>query len=279
MLRKRQSAENQYPVREQKLLAIVLALKQWFHLVRGPQQVHVQTDHESLRYLKTCPQPMTPQQAPRSQFSEEYNLTLWHVLGLDNPAADACSRLTSQQFMDIKNATRSQAFVVPLVESWVSPEGQPVDEFLHVLEDSFSHDEVWPQPYHNLYVSLPSARSLGKDPDVDVDPVPDLRFDTEPAAEPEKLEPLPSDGALADNSHEPVAHLNYAGNEVPDMLADTDDLPEVDTDRPPSSHLWQRTLICPDLDGADSLSMPPRRYTTASSLAQGWAKHTIPFES
>ena len=66
----------------------------------------------------------------------------------------ACSRLTSQQLMDIENATRTRAFAIPLVENWASPEGEPVDEFLHVLEDSFSHDEVWPQPYDHLYVSL-----------------------------------------------------------------------------------------------------------------------------
>ena len=71
------------------------------------------------------------------QFLEEQNLTLRYVPGLENPAADACSRLTSRQLMDIKNATRAPAFVVPWVENWFSPEGEPVDEFLHVLEDSF----------------------------------------------------------------------------------------------------------------------------------------------
>ena len=55
MLWKMQPAETRYLIREQDLLAIVLALKQWFHLLRGPQQVHVHADHESLRYLKTCP--------------------------------------------------------------------------------------------------------------------------------------------------------------------------------------------------------------------------------
>ena len=60
MSRRMQSAETQYPIREQELLAIVLALKQWFHLLRGPQQAHVHTDHESLGYLKTFPGPLTP---------------------------------------------------------------------------------------------------------------------------------------------------------------------------------------------------------------------------
>ena len=53
MSRKMQPAKTRYPIREQELLAIVLALKQWFHPLRGPQQVYMHTDHESLRYLTT----------------------------------------------------------------------------------------------------------------------------------------------------------------------------------------------------------------------------------
>ena len=198
MSRKLQPAETLYPIREQELLAIVLALKQWFHLLRGPQQVHVHTDHESLRYLKTGPRPLTPGQARWSPFLEEYNLTLWYVPGFENPAADTCSHLTSQQLMDIENATHTRAFVIPLVESWASPEGEPVDEFLHVLEDSFSHDKVWPQPYDHLYVSLRSGRSVGKEPEADEHAEPALQFDTEPTVEPEDLEPLPSDATTVE---------------------------------------------------------------------------------
>ena len=148
------------------------------------------TDHESLRYLKTCPRPLRSRQAQRSQFLEEYNLTLWYIPGLENPAADACSRLTWQQLMDIENSTRTRAFVIPLVENWASPEGEPVDEFLHVLEESFSHDEVSPQPYDHSYVSLRSERFVGEDPDADELAKPAPQFDTEPAVEPEDLEPL-----------------------------------------------------------------------------------------
>ena len=92
----------------------MLALKQWFHQLRGPQQVHVHTDHERLRYLKICPRPLTPRQARWSWFLEEYNLTLWYVPGFQNPAADAYSRLTSRQLMDIENATRTRTFAIPL---------------------------------------------------------------------------------------------------------------------------------------------------------------------
>ena len=234
MSRRMQPAGNRYLIREQELLAIVLALKQWFHLLRGPQQVHVHTDHESLQYLKTCPRPLTPRQARWSQFLEEYNLTLWYVPGLENPAADACSRLTLQQLMDIGNATPARACAIPLVENWASAEGEPVDKLLHVLEDAFSHDEVWPQPYDHLYV--------GKDPDADELAEP-AQFDTEPAVEPEDLEPLPStttvepedlglepvpsDEIMAEDSHQPDMHLDE-----PDTPADTDDLPDVSMDRP-----------------------------------------------
>ena len=115
--------------------------------------MHVHSDHESLHYPKTCPQPLTPRQARWFEFFQEYNLTLWYVSGPQNPAADACSRLTSRQLMDIENATCTRAFVVTLVEKLVLPEGESVDQFLHVLEDSFSHAEVSLQPYDHLYMS------------------------------------------------------------------------------------------------------------------------------
>ena len=148
--------------------------------------------------------------------------------------------------MHIENATRTRAFVIPLVENCASPEGEPVDEFLHVLEDSFSHDEVWPQPYDRLYVSLRSRRSVGKEPDGDEHAEPARQFDTEPAVEPEDLvplpsyattvepedlEPVPSAEVMGEDSHQPDMHLDDAGNE-PDMPANTDDLPDVSMDRP-----------------------------------------------
>ena len=105
--------------------------------------------------------------------------------------------------MDIENATRTRAFIIPLVKYSASPEGDPVKEFLHVLEDSFSHNEVWPQPYDHLYVSHRGGRSVGKAPDADAT-----------AVEPEdlELEPVPSNEIMAEDSHEPDQHLDDAGN-------------------------------------------------------------------
>ena len=45
--RKMQSAETRHPRQEQELWAIVLALKQCCHLLAGPQQVHLHTDHDN----------------------------------------------------------------------------------------------------------------------------------------------------------------------------------------------------------------------------------------
>ena len=73
-------------------------------------------------------------------------------------------------------------FVGPLVQNWALPEGEPIDEFLHTLEDRFSHSEVWPQPCEYLYVSIVRGRSVGEYPDADPDT----------DAGPEKLAPLPT---------------------------------------------------------------------------------------
>ena len=85
-------------------------------------------NHEWLRCLKMCPRTLTPRQPGWSQLLEEYNLSLWYVPGFENPAAEACYRLTSRQLVDIKNATRTQSFVVPLVENWIPPEGEPAQD-------------------------------------------------------------------------------------------------------------------------------------------------------
>ena len=73
-------------------------------------------------------------------------------------------------------------------------------------------------------------------------------FDTEPAVEPQELEPPPSyattvepedvglepvppDEIMTEDSHRPDMHLDDAGNE-PDMLANSDDLPDASMVRP-----------------------------------------------
>ena len=137
------------------------------------------------------------------------------------------SRPDLGQLMDIENASHTQPYMVPLVQNLASPEGEPVHEFLHVLEDTFSHDEVWPQPCDHLYVSLRGGCSAGKEPDADTDTGPARQFD-----EPEELERLPINEVATENLHEPATHIDQASNEIPGQSVDPDDLPEVNIDRP-----------------------------------------------
>ena len=57
---------------------------------------------------------------------------------------------------------------------------------------------------------------MGKDPDVDADAEPALQFDTEPAVQPEELEPLPTDALVTEDPHEPAARPDDAGHELQD---------------------------------------------------------------
>ena len=103
--------------------------------------------------------------------------------------------------------------------------------FTRSLSKHSRRDEVWPEPLNHLYVSLRSGPSVWKGPDVDRQAAPALQFDTEPDVELEELEPLLSNEVLAEDSHQSTVHLDDAGNEVPHMSTDTDDLPDIDIDR------------------------------------------------
>ena len=93
---------------------------------------------------------------------------------LKNLARDVFSGLTWRQLMDIKKMTRTQPFVVPFVQNRASPEEEPVDKFLHVLKDTFSHNEMCPQTSDHLSVSRQSECSVGVHSDAypDTDPGP-----------------------------------------------------------------------------------------------------------
>ena len=56
-----------------------------------------------------------------------------------------------------------------------------------------------------------------------------MRLDPKPQTS--NLKPLPSNETLAEVSHQPEVHPDDGGNE-PDMSKDTDDLPNIDMDRP-----------------------------------------------
>ena len=85
-------AERNYPVHEQELLAIVLALKEWRHYLSGVSfTIRVVTDHKSLVYLRTQPH-LSPRQTRWLELLEQFNFTIEYQEGKHNVVADGLSR-------------------------------------------------------------------------------------------------------------------------------------------------------------------------------------------
>ena len=83
-------AERNYPVHEQELLAVVVALREWRHYLHG-RKFRVITDHHSLRYLQTQPH-LSPRQVRWSEFLQQFDADIEYQDGRLNVVADALSR-------------------------------------------------------------------------------------------------------------------------------------------------------------------------------------------
>lgn len=84
--------EQRYTIRERELLAIVQAIRHWRCYLHGRSFV-VNTDHESLRYLKTQDK-LNDRQVRWLEVLEQYDFKIVPVPGTRNAVADALSRNT-----------------------------------------------------------------------------------------------------------------------------------------------------------------------------------------
>ena len=85
-------AQKKYPVHEQELLAIVLAVEHWrCYLSGSTHPVHVFTDHRSLQWLSTQPT-LSHRQARWVEALQEFSFMIEYVEGKENKVADALSR-------------------------------------------------------------------------------------------------------------------------------------------------------------------------------------------
>jgi hypothetical protein len=84
------TAERNYPVHEQELLAIVTALREWRHYLLG-NKFTIYTDHRSLKYISTQPS-LSPRQTRWSEFLQQFDFEIVYRPGKENTVADALSR-------------------------------------------------------------------------------------------------------------------------------------------------------------------------------------------
>ena len=90
--KKMSSAERNYPVHEQELFAIILALKEWRHHLSGASfTIRVITDHKSLIHLQTQPH-LSSRQRRWQEFLQEFNFAIEYQEGKHNAVADGLSR-------------------------------------------------------------------------------------------------------------------------------------------------------------------------------------------
>ena len=84
--RKFNSAQQNYPIHEQELLAIVESLK-WFQNLLHGAHFRIFPDHKSLEFVMTQ-QKLSPRQARWLETLSEFDFTFTHILGQTNVLAD-----------------------------------------------------------------------------------------------------------------------------------------------------------------------------------------------
>ena len=86
-------AETRYSTFDRELLAVYLSIKHFRHFVEG-REFWVLTDHKPLVYsLASHSDRHTPRQIRHLDFISQFTTDIRHVKGVDNPAADALSRI------------------------------------------------------------------------------------------------------------------------------------------------------------------------------------------
>ena len=91
MSKKMLDAEKNYTVREQEMLAIICALKEWRHYLHG-SKFKIITDHDSLKYIDTQKNQLSSRQARWAEFMSQFDYDIIYRQGKDNIVADALSR-------------------------------------------------------------------------------------------------------------------------------------------------------------------------------------------
>ena len=112
--RKLKPAEVQYSMFDCELLAIYLSIRRFRHMVEG-REFCVYTDHKPLiRALTSTSTQHSRRQIRHLDFVSQFTSVIRHVKGVENPVADALSRielntLTQHQGIDFEDMARALA--------------------------------------------------------------------------------------------------------------------------------------------------------------------------
>jgi hypothetical protein len=82
--------EEHYPTHDLELVAVVMALRTWYHYLHG-NVIHIYTDHKSLMYIFTQPD-LNMRQQRWLELIKDYELEVHYHPGKANVIADALSR-------------------------------------------------------------------------------------------------------------------------------------------------------------------------------------------
>ncbi|PIL23014.1 hypothetical protein GSI_14321 [Ganoderma sinense ZZ0214-1] len=97
------SAQQNYPVHEQELLAIVESMKRFRPLLYGAK-FRICTDHQALEHLMRQ-RNLSPRQHRWMDILNEFNFTVYYIPGETNTLADALSRIYSDEPLGIVRAS------------------------------------------------------------------------------------------------------------------------------------------------------------------------------
>lgn len=148
--RKLTPAEQNYPIHEIELLAVVNALKVWRCYLEG-STFFTNTDHESLKYLMTQPH-LSRRQARWVEFLQQFDTSIKYMPGPTNPA-DALSRRPDLALNAVTTI-------------------QVVSDFLTQVKDGYHADPAFQDPhavayqlydglyYHQSRLVIPNAHGL-----------------------------------------------------------------------------------------------------------------------
>jgi hypothetical protein len=132
MSKKLLSAEKNYPVHEQEMLAIVCAFREWRHYLHGSHHpITVITDHNTLKYFDTQPH-ITSRQARWAMFLADFKYEIVYRPGKENIVADALSRRSDHRLSTDENIIDQSARAIT--------QSDDDDALMKLITDGYKRD-------------------------------------------------------------------------------------------------------------------------------------------